>query len=201
MENNSIGPSPSDSTDKKDRRAIPWPHASLHCLGEEGAYFVTVGTYKKEIFFQGKMRLDQLQKGLLTAAEQFGWHLEAWCVFANHYHFVAYSPGKTAKNLSPMLSELHTKLARWINLCDQTPGRKVWHNYWETHLTFINSYHARLHYTHANAVHHGIVTKASDYPWCSAAWFERTASPALVKTIYGFQIDKITVMDDFFTEG
>jgi putative transposase len=38
---------------------------------------------------------------------------------------------------------------------------------------------------------------ANQYRWCSAAWFERTASPAQVKTIYGFKIDRLKVQDDF----
>jgi hypothetical protein len=31
----------------------------------------------------------------------------------------------------------------------------------------------------------------------SAAWFERTASPAQVKTIYSFNTDKLQVSDDY----
>jgi len=38
---------------------------------------------------------------------------------------------------------------------------------------------------------------ANQYPWCSAAWFERAASPAQVKTIYGFKIDQVKVEDDY----
>lgn len=43
-----------------------------------------------------------------------------------------------------MLGKLHMKTARWINRMDQAPGRKVWHNYRETELTFEKSYLARL---------------------------------------------------------
>jgi len=56
---------------------------------------------------------------------------------------------------------------------------------------------ARLNYTHQNAVKHGLVGVASDYPWCSASWFERTAIPAQVKTIYALKTDQLTVPDDF----
>ena len=90
-----------------------------------------------------------------------------------------------------------TRTAKWLNKRDEAPGRKVWHNYRETQLTFEKSYFARLNYTHHNAVHHGLVKVAADYPWCSAAWFERTATPAQVKTIYGFPYDKINVPDDY----
>jgi putative transposase len=38
---------------------------------------------------------------------------------------------------------------------------------------------------------------ANQYPWCSAAWFERTASPAQVKSIYRFNADRVHVLDEF----
>lgn len=52
-------------------------------------------------------------------------------------------------------------------------------------------------YVHHNAVKHGVVRHAADYPWCSAAWFERTATPAQVKTIYAFNTDRVIVKDEF----
>jgi len=175
----------------------PWPHAPTHRLAASGTYFVTAGTYLKQHFFGEPRRLDVLQRGLLTVALEFHWALEAWCVFSNHYHFVAHSPESGGKSLAPMLKKLHSKLAIWVNELDGTPGRKVWHNYWETRLTYEKSYFARLKYTHNNAVHHGLVPVANQYPWCSAAWFECTASPAQIKTIFGIKIDRIHVMDNF----
>ena len=66
-----------------------------------------------------------------------------------------------------------------------------------TKLTHQHSYLTRLNYVHQNAVKHKLVPVANQYPWCSAAWFERVASPAQVKTIYGFKIDRVSVEDDF----
>jgi putative transposase len=80
---------------------------------------------------------------------------------------------------------------------DGTKGRVVWFQYWETQLTHERSHRARLNYVHQNAVHHGLVPVANQYRWCSAAWFERVATPAKVKTIYGFKINRVRVEDDF----
>ena len=118
-------------------------------------------------------------------------------MFSNHYHFVAHSPPADAENLSPMIARLHERLARWINRLDDTPGQRVWFNFRETRLTYEKSYLARLKYTHQNAVHHRLVLVANQYPWCSAAWFERTATPAKVNTIYGFKTDRLRVIDEF----
>ncbi len=174
-----------------------WPHAPTHRLAASGTYFVTAGTYQKAHFFHTSERLDVLQRGLLQLALDFGWHVEAWAIFSNHYHFIAHSPATGAATLPLMLGKLHGKTALWLNRRDTAPTRKVWHNYRETLLDIEPSYHARLHYVHANPVHHGLVPVANQYPWCSAAWFERNATPAQVKTLYGFKIDRIHIADDF----
>jgi putative transposase len=54
-----------------------------------------------------------------------------------------------------------------------------------------------LNYVHQNPVRHGLVPAANQYPWCSAAWFERTATPAMVKSIYRFKVDSVSVVDDY----
>jgi putative transposase len=142
--------------------------------------------------------LDVLQRGLLKLAKDFEWQIEAWALFSNHYHFVGHSPaGSGAENLSQMLSELHAKSAGWINRLDGARGRQVWHNFWDTRLTHQKSYLARLNYVHQNPVKHGLVSVANQYPWCSARWFERTASAAKIKGIYRFRLEKLTVPDDF----
>src|SRR5688572_16187844 len=177
----------------------PWPHAPTHQLGEHGTYFVTAATYHKAHHFRGGRRLRVLHRGLLTVALRFNWRLEAWAVFSNHYHFIAHSPEKDldASSLRKMLGMLHVKTAEWVNKLDAAIQRKVWYNFRETRLTHQRSYLARLSYVHRNAVGHGIVPVANQYPWCSAAWFERTASPAMVKSIYRFKTDQLSVSDDF----
>ncbi len=177
-------------------RDTPWPHAPVHRLGTSGIYFVTGATYQKAHHFRGRERIAVLHRGLLKLADQYGWILEAWAVFSNHYHFVARSPADSA-TLQPMLRTLHVRLAGWVNKLDGTPARKVWYQYRDTLLTYEKSYLTRLNYVHQNAVRHRLVSTASQYPWCSAGWLERTADPAAIKTIYGFQTDSVNVEDDY----
>jgi putative transposase len=176
---------------------IPWPHAPTHCLSEAGTYFVTSGTYRKQHFFRDTVRLPVLHRGLLKLAARFEWRIEAWAVFSNHYHFVAHSPEAGAESLREMLTILHRETAIWVNKLDKSPARTVWHNFRETRLTYEKSYLARLNYVHQNPVKHGLVPVASRYPWCSAAWFERVATPAQIKTIYGFKTDALNVYDEY----
>ena len=104
--------------------SIAWHHAPLHRLKEQGIYMVTAGTYQKAHFFREAARLDLLQQHLLDYAAEFGWGLQAWAVFSNHYHFVAASP-PDPKNLSKFLGKLHMKTARAMNHLDGVSGRQV----------------------------------------------------------------------------
>jgi len=173
-----------------------WPHAPVHRLSEHGTYIVTAGTMYKQHFFQSEERLTYLENRLLTLAKEYGWQLEAWAVFSNHYHFIAQAlPG--CRPLRDMLKHLHGETSTEINRLDKESDREVWFNFWDTQLTYEKSYLARLNYVHHNAVKHGLVRVANQYRWCSAAWFERTATPAQVQTIYSFKTDKVRLHDDF----
>lgn len=157
---------------------------------------VTASTLYKRPFFQGDERLQLVQQALWEAMEAFGWRIQAWAIFANHYHVIAHAPSDAA-SLKRVIQRLHAQTAREINRLDKTPGRQVWFQYWDTCLTFEASYYARLSYVHHNPVKHGLVTEARHYPFCSAAWFEQQADPALRRKVETARYDRVTVPDDF----
>ena len=173
-----------------------WPHAPTHRLDSSGTYIVTAATLYKQHLFPTAEKLTVLENTLLRLAKQYRWHLEAWAVFSNHYHFIGRS-GPDSGNLRILLKHVHADSARAVNRLDERIGRTVWFNFWDTKLTYERSYLARLSYVHRNPVKHGLVAVANQYRWCSAAWFERIASPATVKTIYEFRIDQLNIKDDF----
>ena len=89
------------------------------------------------------------------------------------------------------------KTAQAVNRLDGSPGRKVWHQFWESRITFENSYWPRIRYVQENAVRHGLVAVASQYAWCSAGWFERTATSAVRNRLASYKTDELEIMDDF----
>ena len=173
-----------------------WPHAPLHRLGSDGVYMVTAATLYKKPFFSTAEKLTSVENEILTLSRLYRWQLEAWAVFGNHYHMIARGHADAAR-LDVYLKHLHCNSARNVNAQDQASARQVWYNFWETRLTYERSYLARLNYVHQNAVKHGLVAVASDYEGCSAAWFERNATLATVKTIYSFKTDKLKIHDDY----
>ncbi|HKV40225.1 MAG TPA: hypothetical protein VJX67_13510, partial [Blastocatellia bacterium] len=123
---------------------------------------VTGSTLHKEHLFLGPERLTLLENTLLSLAKQAGWQLEAWAVFTNHYHLIGQGMNG-ATDLKELLKRLHVNTARDLNVLDGTSGRRVWYNFWDTKLTYEQSYLARLAYVHRNPVKHGLVTVANQY--------------------------------------
>ena len=173
-----------------------WPHAPPHRLLAPGTFFVTAGTYQKRLHFHTHERIEFLHNLLLNTLKEFGWHPQAWAVLANHYHVVTYASGDPA-TLKDAVSKVHTLSAACVNKLDGCAGRKVWFQFRDTALTYKRSYFARLRYVHENPVRHGLVNRATDYPWCSAGWFEQKAAPAFRAMIGTFKTDRLNVWDDF----
>ena len=173
-----------------------WHHAPPHRLDAPGVFFVTCGTHERAHVFRRPPRLDFLVDTFLSLAEKEEWELEAWVFFSNHYHFIARSPSE-AEGLAAMLRAFHSVTAIEANRWDATPDRQVWFQYRDTRLTFERSYLARLNYVHQNAVHHGLVREATQYPWCSAGWFERNADRSFFRTVTSFKIDRLNVFDEY----
>ena len=177
-------------------RRTPWLHAPAHWLFQPGIYMVTAGTYGKLYHLNTPERLDYFLDSLFARAVEFGWQLQAWAVMANHYHFIATSPSDPS-TLRRFIGKLHMTTAKQLNEWDGAAGRKVWFQYWDSHITFEHSYLARLNYVHNNPVHHGVATLAENYPWYSASWFSQNTNAAFQSTVKGFKTDKLEVQDDF----
>jgi putative transposase len=120
-----------------------WPHAPVHRLADSAVYFVTASTLHKTHLFNSPQKRDLLERLLLSFAKEYGWQLEAWAVFANHYHIVA--RGKPdSRNIGEFLHHLHGVSSHDLNQLDGVKDRQVWFNFRDTRLTIQHSYLARL---------------------------------------------------------
>jgi putative transposase len=173
-----------------------WHHQPTHVFLPGQFYMVTAGTLYKAHHFQGMDRLSFLQEALMDALHKNGWIAQSWAVFPNHYHFIAQAP-ENAETLKLVIKALHAHTAGEINRRDLTVGRQVWYQYWDTCLTYEKSYLVRLNYVNNNPVRHGIVPVATQYPFCSANWFEQHAEPGFRRKVASFRYDRLKIIDDF----
>ncbi len=179
-----------------EQESRPWHHRPAHLFLPGTMYIVTAGTVRKKAFFAEPERRVLLQEALFEVAAAYGWRLEAWAVFSNHYHFIGQSP-EDAGTLKNMLQRLHSQTARAANRQDGVKGRQVWFQFWDTCLTYEKSYYARLNYVNNNPVKHGLVPVAENYPFCSASWFENGAEPSYCRKVQSFRYDRLKIEDDF----
>lgn len=177
--------------------ALDWPHAPCHRFNEIGTYMVTASTYQKEHLFKSREELDLLQEALFALSKKYEWKLEAWAIFPNHYHIIIHST-EDSINLRRLISHFHASTAKVLNQRHNKPGRKVWCNFWDSRLTYENSYLARLNYVMHNPVRHGIVKDARDYRWCSLRWYADHVTTARMRTVESFKTDQLRIQDDFF---
>ncbi len=161
-----------------------------------GLYMVTAGTMGKKPYLSTAERLDFFQHTFFAVAEELGWEIHAWAILNNHYHWVG-AASDSSGPLHRFVGKLHMVTAKELNHCDDSPGRKIWFQYWDTVITNQASYFARLNYVHHNAVKHGVTLNAENYRWNSAAWFAQNATPAFRATIESFKTDSVNVPDDY----
>ena len=115
-----------------------WHHRPVHVFEPNQLYMVTASTLHKQLLFRDD-RLSILQGCLFSLVEKFGWKLQAWALFSNHYHFIAKAPDD-ARTLKILIRQLHSLTARELNRMDDCLGRQVWFQYWDTCLTYEKSH-------------------------------------------------------------
>jgi putative transposase len=172
-----------------------WHHAPLHRFVPGAVHMITAGTLHKEPFFHDGPRLKLMQTFLLERMEELKWKPHAWACFSNHYHFIASVPEEG--NLAAFIRGLHSKLAIGLNRVDHVAGRKVMYQYWDTCITFDDSYYARLNYVMHNPVKHGLVSDAERYPYCSLSWFKHNNSSGVQNKVASYKYDRVNEKDDF----
>ena len=168
-----------------------WPHAPARLAIHPGAYIITASTLHGEPVFRDGPLLDALEEIVLNAYAEAGWELQAWAFFPNHYHLVMLHD-EPDPSLARTAAKAHGLSAIRANSLNAAPGRKVWHRYWETRLTYERSYLARLAYVHANPRRHGLVDDPRRYRWCSASWFEERGDAPFVRTVGGFDTSRVS---------
>ena len=172
-----------------------WHHSPIHRFGDANTFFITGATYLKQHFYRSARALDSLRSLLFAKANETHCWLQAWALLSNHYHLVVRC--EMGESVRTMISRFHTEAALEANRRDGIKERRVWFQYWDKTLTFESSWLARLKYTHENAVHHRLVRDARDYPWCSAAWFEKSAPSQFVETVARIKTDRLKIYDPF----
>ena len=140
-------------------------HTPAHLFRADSIYMITGAIYQKLDLIQTAARKAEWKEAFVKASKIYGWNIIAWVVLDNHYHVLVTSPGRNATNLPKYIGSFHKFTARLWNDEDETPGRQVWWNYWDTCIRNERDLQARLKYILWNPVKHGLVEIAALYPF------------------------------------
>jgi len=154
---------------RRYRRTCHFPkHSPPHFeVSGRGTFLVTAACYEHaHVIGENPTRMSDFESDLLSACEQFGAEIFAWCLLPNHYHVLL----KTAdiKALPKELGLVHGRSSYEWNREDGTRGRQVWHNCFERKIRGGGHFMATFNYVLHNAVHHGYVDRWQDWEWSNA---------------------------------
>jgi REP element-mobilizing transposase RayT len=141
-------------------------HNPPHFFVADTLYMLTASTYENAHLIKSDQRKAEWRDAFHEAAKIYQWQIIAWVVLDNHYHAIVRSP-QNAAALSKCTSSYHKFTARKWNNEDNSNGRQVWCNYWDTCIRSERDYYNRIRYVFWNPVKHGLAEKPQDYPFSS----------------------------------
>ncbi len=139
-------------------------HNPLHLFLPNTLYMLTASIYQHEpLMFSPKRKMEWIAS-FLNSAEIYRWQVIAWVVLHDHYHAIVQST-ENAVTLPKFVGSYHKLTARKWNDEENTSGRKIWWNYWDTCFRSEQDHYTRLRYVFWNPVKHGLCTTPEEYPF------------------------------------
>ena len=145
-------------------------HTPCHIDLPGSTYMITAGTHQKKMIFASSRKLALLEEVIIERCKATGWKLAAWVILPNHYHILARSPSG-GLSLKRLIQGIHSKSALLVNRLDDSLGRKVWYNYFDTCVRSEDEYSARMKYILENPEKHGKVSDFREYRFSSYKTF------------------------------
>lgn len=148
----------------------PW-HSPQHRPNSGNLCFhITAACYEhRPLIGHSGERMDAFTADLLAAFATDTTRAFAWCVLPNHYHALIETPD--VLRVLRELGHLHGRTSYDWNGEEQTRGRKVFFRAVERAMRSERHFWASLNYVLHNPVHHGYVSRWTDWPWSNATQY------------------------------
>jgi len=159
---------------ERQRKSWPW-QSPPHFDDGEHVYLLTAACFEHQPFMVSDERRDEWLAAARACVCECGGDLRGWVVLPNHYHLVAKVDLAAFTKKS---ARLHNGKSTQWNREDQTPGRKVWHQFSDRRIRNDSRYFASLTYVHVNPVHHGLSERSDPWRWSSLAHYRQEVGDA-----------------------
>lgn len=148
----------------EQRRSRGFPlHKPPHLDRGEGWYLITAATFEHRRHFSDPRELQALETRLLEAFSGDSFKCAGWVVLPNHYHLLVQT--RSLILVGQAIGPVHGRSSRYVNLRDQTPGRRVWYKFTDRKIRSDGHFWAILHYIVHNPVKHQYVEAAHEWSW------------------------------------
>jgi putative transposase len=148
------------------------PHRPPHIYINDTWYIITASTLNWTHYLTTDNHLRGWVEAIQELIEDFGISLCAWVVLRNHYHLLLKS--RVGDGVGKFIGRLNGRTSYEFNLIDNTKGRRVWYNYWDTCIRSEADYWTRFNYIHNNPVKHGYIQHPADWEFSSYRYYLRT---------------------------
>ncbi len=144
-------------------------HHPPHLFIDNSWYFITAHTLGKEKSLKNERAKEIWISKLLCLSKEFDARIKAYILLDDHYHILCFF--KYSKIISKFINHLHGATSRQINLLDNCPQRKIWHNYWDRIIRDEEEFWTRFNYIHYNPVKHGYVSHPEEWKYSSYKYY------------------------------
>ena len=124
------------------------------------------GNRRQNVFFCDDDKANYLEI-LHVQATLFGLEIWAYCLMDNHVHLIVVP--KNEKSLAEAVGETHKSYTRMINFRENWRG-SLWEGRFKSMVMDEPYVHMAVRYVERNPVRAGMVKRAQDYRWSSAAY-------------------------------
>ena len=152
------------------RRARGYPpHSPPHPVRDQPLYLLTATCYEHVCRMEAQCRRQQVLDALFEQFTSGGMEIHAWAVLPNHYHLLVHV--MDFQVLGGIFRLVHGPTARFWNLEDGAPGRKVWYRFSDRAIRSERHYYTTLNYIHYNPVKHRWAESPYDWAESSVHWY------------------------------
>jgi len=161
------------------------------------AHELTFSCYKSYPFLKAERACLWLAESIQKAREQSDFDLWAYVFMPDHVHLVV-RPRRSTYDISAILRAIKEPVGRraasylaksapeWLDRVTTQRGQREERHFWQLgggfdrNIAEPETLSQMIDYIHLNPVRRGLVVRASDWKWSSAAWFEGNGGAQLV---------------------
>lgn len=147
----------------------PTTHHPPHVYLDDTWYLITSRVYDGRYLLRPVEHKELVRDQLQALVAEFKLQLGAWVILDNHSHILVKS--QVGDMVGHFMGRWHGRTSYELNGLDQTRGRQVWHNYWDTCIRTESDYWTRFNYIHHNPVKHGYVKQMEEWPYSSYRYY------------------------------